>query len=159
MGKRLCISPWTRNCFAPKGCYCSNPCTNQVGILQWNCVISSIRGAQSCVTTVTPQQFFSFTINGRTKLPFDMHWGATICCRETDTRSYLLPSPTPELEINALSVSGSHLTIPSAALWNFHGGTEGFLWLGDTSQDYFCFLDLLSALEMSGACSVWVYQG
>lgn len=44
----------------------------RLGILQGNNVISSIKVAQSCVTTVTPQQFFSFTVRGRTKLPFDI---------------------------------------------------------------------------------------
>lgn len=68
----------------------------RLGILQGNNVISSIKVAQSCVTTVTPQQFFSFTVRGRTKLPFDIQWGATICCRETDRRLYLLlPSLLP----------------------------------------------------------------
>lgn len=41
----------------------------RIGILQENYVF---RVAWSCMTTVIPQQFFSFTLNGRTKLSFDI---------------------------------------------------------------------------------------
>lgn len=68
----------------------------RLGILQRNCVICSIKVAPSCVTTVTPQQLFSFPFNGRTKLPFAIQCGAAICWQRNRYKivSCLLPLPS-----------------------------------------------------------------